>query len=175
MSSVETGQVSAVETGQMSAAETGQMSAVETRQMSCMKTGQRPVAIENICLVSTAAICPVSAADICPVSTADICPVSTEDIYPVSAVVLPAEDNHFQTLKTDFASHRRREFRQATPRAEFKTDAAISRKEAWDNLATAARTNNWTGALIWQALCTQYGGLRTPKNQDLRYYNAESI
>ena len=108
----------------MSAAEPGQMSAAGTRQMYSMKTGQRPVAIENICLVSTAAICLVSAADIRPVSTADICPVSTEDIYPVSAGVLPAEDNHFQTLKTNFASHGRREFRQATARAEFKTDAA---------------------------------------------------
>ena len=125
MSSVETGQMSAVETRQMSAAETGQMYAVEARQMSNIETGLCPVPILYICLVSTADICPVSAADICPVSTADTCPVSTEDIYPVSAGVLPVEDDIFQTLKTNFASHGRREFCQATPRAEFKTDAAL--------------------------------------------------
>ena len=130
MSALETEDMSALETRQMSAAETGQMSAVETRQMYSIgiKTGQRHVAIVDICLVSTAEICPVSAADICPVSTADICPVPTEDIYPVSTGVLPVENNIFQTLTTNFASHGRREFCQATPTAEFKTDAATCSK-----------------------------------------------
>ena len=65
----------------------------------------------------------VPKADICPVSAADICPVSTEDIYPVSTVVLPGEYNILRTLKTNFATRHRMEFCQATPRAEFKTDA----------------------------------------------------
>ena len=56
--------------------------------------------------------------------TADICPVSTEDIYPVPTGVLLVEDNVFQNLKTNLASHGRREFGQATPRAELKTVAA---------------------------------------------------
>ena len=93
------------------------MSAVETKQMSTIATGLCPFLILYICLVPTA--------DISPVSAADICPVSTEDIYAVSTGVLTAEDNIFQTLKTNFASHGRREFCQATPRAEFETDAAM--------------------------------------------------
>ena len=93
------------------------------------------LATEDICPVSTTDICPVSAADICPVLTADICPVSTEDIYPVSTGVLSVEDNIFQTLKTNFASHSRREFGQATPRAEFKTDAAMLKSKTSVGLA----------------------------------------
>ena len=77
-----------------------------------------------ICLVSTTDICPVSAADIYPVPTADICPVSTENVYPVSIGALIEQDEIFQTPKTYFASQRRKEFCQAMPRAEVKTDTA---------------------------------------------------
>ena len=109
----------------MSSVETGQMSAVETGQMSTIATGLCPVSIFYICLVSTADICPVPAADICPVPTADLCPVSKEHIKTVPTGVFLVEDKTFQTPKTNLASHRRGKFGRVTPKAEFKTDAAI--------------------------------------------------
>ena len=104
--------MSFVQTGQISAFEEGQ-----TRKMSTVEKRHYPV--------STFCSCLVSAADICPVSTADICPVSTEDIFPVPTGALLVQDKIFQTPKTNLASHGREEFGQATPRAEFKTDAAM--------------------------------------------------
>ena len=92
--------MSSVETGQITAVETEQMSAAETGQMSAAEIGQ----------VSDVETGQMSA------ETGHMSAVETRQMYSIWTE---------QSLKTNFANHSRREFCQATPRAEFKTDAAM--------------------------------------------------